>query len=94
MVATILFWFGGMRVLDRPVLRLSNGKDAAPNLRRNNRRQFMKNNDWFRNRAKELYCEEGQIEVDSNARVSIGDDDGAYVEAWVWVSLKEEQSSS
>ena len=49
----------------------------------------MKSDEWFRTRAKELYCEEGQIEVDDNARVSIGDDDGAYVEAWVWVPLKE-----
>jgi len=54
----------------------------------------MKNNDWFRNRAKELYHEDGQIEVDGNARVSVGDDEGAYVEAWVWVPLKEERSDS
>lgn len=52
----------------------------------------MKSTDWFRNRAKELYHEDGQIEVDGNAPVSIGDDDGAYVEAWVWVPAKEEQS--
>jgi hypothetical protein len=51
----------------------------------------MKNEDWFRTRAKELYHEEGEIEVDSDARVANGDDDGAYVAAWVWVPLDEEQ---
>jgi hypothetical protein len=50
----------------------------------------MKSDKWFRDRAKEIYSEDGQIEVDSNARVSTGTADGAYVEAWVWVSLKEE----
>jgi len=52
----------------------------------------MKTDEWFRTRAKELYNEDGQIEVDANARVSAGNDGGAYVEAWVWVPLKEEQS--
>jgi hypothetical protein len=41
--------------------------------------------DWYRESARELYGEDGEIEVDSNARVSRGDDGGAYVEAWVWV---------
>jgi hypothetical protein len=54
----------------------------------------MKSDEWFRTRAKELYHEDGEIEVDSDARVSIGDDDGAYVAAWVWVPLNEEQSDS
>jgi hypothetical protein len=44
-----------------------------------------KSDEWYRRRAKELYCIDGEIEVDSNARISIGDDPGAYVEAWVWV---------
>jgi hypothetical protein len=44
-----------------------------------------KDDDWSRERAKELYCVAGEIEVDSNARVSRGGDPGAYVEAWVWV---------
>ena len=39
---------------------------------------------WFRLRAKELYHEEGEIEIDEKARVSVSDE-GAYVEAWVWV---------
>lgn len=54
----------------------------------------MKNDEWFRTRAKELYHEDGEIEVDSDACVSIGDDDGAYVAAWVWVPLGEERSKS
>jgi hypothetical protein len=45
-----------------------------------------KSDDWYRERAKELYGVDGEIEVDSNARISRGDDPGAYVEAWVWVS--------
>jgi hypothetical protein len=53
----------------------------------------MEKKQWFRSRAKELYHEEGQIEIEPNARVSIGDDEGAYVEAWVWVPLKEENNA-
>ena len=54
----------------------------------------MRSDKWFRERAKELYCEEGEIEVDSNALVSSGDEDGAYVAAWVWVPAEEERSDS
>ena len=50
----------------------------------------MKSDNWFRTHARELYHEDGSIEVDINARISRGDDEGAYVEAWVWVPLKEE----
>lgn len=35
--------------------------------------------------AKRLHQREGTIEVDDNALVSISDDGGAYVAAWVWV---------
>lgn len=54
----------------------------------------MKSDEWFRTRAKELFHDEGQIEVDSTARVSTGSDDGAYVEAWVWVPLDGRQNDS
>lgn len=37
--------------------------------------------------AKSEHEDEGTIEVDDNAIVSEGDDNGAYVEAWVWVSF-------
>lgn len=36
--------------------------------------------------AAKLHGTEGELEIDDNARVSKGDDDGAYVEAWIWVS--------
>jgi hypothetical protein len=50
-----------------------------------------KNSDeWFRARAKELYCRDGEIEVDSNAIISYGDDPGAYVAAWVWVPFDKQ----
>jgi hypothetical protein len=41
----------------------------------------MKNDNWFRARAKQLYHQEGELE-------------GAYVAAWVWVPLREEESDS
>ena len=51
----------------------------------------MKSDEWVRARAKELYERDGKIEVDGNARISWGDDPGAYVEAWVWVPFNEEE---
>lgn len=36
--------------------------------------------------AQQQYGREGEIEVDESAYVSKGDDPGAYVMAWVWVS--------
>jgi len=45
---------------------------------------------WFRERAKALYHDEGEIEVDDNALVSTGADNGAYVEVWVWVDAELE----
>jgi hypothetical protein len=49
-----------------------------------------KSDDWYRDRAEKLHCVDGEIEVDSNARISRGDDHGAYVEAWVWVPDDED----
>jgi hypothetical protein len=54
----------------------------------------MKSDKWFRARAKEIYYQEGEIEVDNNALISRGDDEGAYVEAWVWVPSSEEEDGS
>jgi hypothetical protein len=54
----------------------------------------MKSNEWYRTRARDLYQEEGSIEIDSNAIVSRGDEAGAYVEAWVWVPLKKKKEES
>lgn len=36
--------------------------------------------------ARELYHKDGEIEIDDEPAVSLGDDPGAYVAAWVWVS--------
>lgn len=41
--------------------------------------------EWFRSRAKEMYHEEGEIEIDEDAKVSMSEGEGAYVQAWVWV---------
>lgn len=40
----------------------------------------------YRLTAQILHNEEGSLEIDDNAAVSIGGDSGAYVQAWVWVS--------
>ena len=37
--------------------------------------------------ARDTIQKEGEIEFDDNAEVSEGDDNGAYVQAWVWVSF-------
>ena len=50
----------------------------------------MKSERWFRARAKRLYHSDGSIEVDGNARVSLGSETGAYVEAWVWVPMESD----
>lgn len=42
--------------------------------------------DKFRAVAKEKHHDEGSIEIDDAAIVSRGDDDGCYVQAWIWVS--------
>ena len=39
----------------------------------------------FRRKAEALHGRDGVIEIDSDAVVSRGSDDGAYVQAWVWV---------
>lgn len=56
----------------------------------------MRSDKWFRARAKEMYHEDGAIEVDSNALISRDDDDdeGAYVQAWVWVPSRDESNGS
>lgn len=37
--------------------------------------------------AVEQHYKEGECEIDENAVVSEGDDNGAYVQAWVWVDF-------
>lgn len=43
-------------------------------------------------RAKEQYEEEGSIEIDDHAKLSVGGEKGCYVEAWVWVYDEEEDN--
>ena len=39
--------------------------------------------------AREHYGSEGYIEIDDNAKLSEGDDNGTYVQAWVWVTFSD-----
>lgn len=39
----------------------------------------------YRDAAERIHGDEGTCEIDDSAIVSKGDDDGAYVAAWVWV---------
>lgn len=41
--------------------------------------------DKYRAAAAEQYEHEGTLEIDPDAPVSLSDDPGAYVQAWVWV---------
>ena len=41
----------------------------------------------YRAAAAMLHHVDGEVEIDPGARVSEGDDPGAYVEAWVWVPV-------
>jgi hypothetical protein len=37
--------------------------------------------------AKDQHHKDGEIEIDDGSTVSEGDDNGAYVQAWVWVDF-------
>lgn len=37
--------------------------------------------------AREQRGEEGAVEIDDNAALSEGDDNGCYIQAWVWVDF-------
>lgn len=41
--------------------------------------------EWYITVARARYHRDGEIEIDDGAVVSMGDDAGAYVAAWVWV---------
>jgi hypothetical protein len=41
----------------------------------------------IRELARDAYQVGGEIEIDEDAKVSQGDDNGAYVQAWVWVDF-------
>lgn len=61
--------------------------DPENRLAHNERKGYesMATNKEYIKTAKEKYHSEGSIEIDSGATVSRGDDNGAYVQAWVWV---------
>lgn len=42
---------------------------------------------FIRDLAQRTYSSEGCVEIDEDAEISYGDDDGAYVKAWVWVGF-------
>ena len=39
--------------------------------------------------ARQRHQEEGEVEIDDDARLSEGDDNGCYVAAWLWVDFGE-----
>jgi hypothetical protein len=39
--------------------------------------------------AKKMHHNDGTLEIDEGAAVSMGNDPGAYVQAWVWVYLSD-----
>lgn len=43
----------------------------------------------YRDAAKALHGSDGHCEIDEGAVVSEGEDDGAYIQAWVWVSHED-----
>jgi hypothetical protein len=62
---------------------------SARNLRINLLQQIKENSlkkvKAYRETA-ETFAKDGEIEIDPGAPVSTGADDGAYVQAWIWVS--------
>jgi len=41
----------------------------------------------YRAAAAEQYEHDGTLEIDADAPVSLSEDGGAYVQAWVWVKM-------
>jgi len=40
--------------------------------------------EWYRKEADEKYANDG-LEVDEDSKVSLGDDEGAWVQVWKWI---------
>ena len=40
--------------------------------------------------ARQQHQDDGKVEIDSNAKLSEGDDNGTYVQAWVWVDFADQ----
>ena len=43
----------------------------------------------FVERARQLYQRDGEVEIDEGSEVSRGEENGAYVLAWVWVAIDD-----
>ncbi len=50
------------------------------------RRKDTKTTDAYVEAAKAVHQNDGTLEIDDGAAVSMGSDPGAYVQAWVWVT--------
>jgi len=48
---------------------------------------------WYIQQAREEYSDGGKIQIDSNAEVNVNEE-GAYVQAWVWVGRKSHKPTS
>ena len=72
-------------------LQQAGGMDHAEELRR--RRDMSANNDEISQKylqaARRNHASDGDLEFDSNAIVSTGDDPGAYVMGWKWITDEE-----
>jgi hypothetical protein len=51
----------------------------------------MPSNEWYIEQAREKYANPSNddVEVDDDAVISHGNDDGVWVQAWVWVDNPE-----
>lgn len=49
--------------------------------------ETIKRNSQIMRLAREQYHVDGECEIDDGAKISEGDDNGAYVQAWVWVDF-------
>ena len=47
------------------------------------------NDEVLRQVANELYGRDGELEFDDDAKISRGDEDGAYVQCWRWIYYED-----
>lgn len=40
----------------------------------------------YRDKAKECFARDGEVEIDDNAAVHMNDEGGAYIQAWMWLN--------
>jgi hypothetical protein len=44
--------------------------------------------------ARAMYADGDDIQIDADAKISRGDNRGAYVQAWVWVDFRDIEDAS